>query len=335
MKLVINLVAWNGEKYIPFLITSLKKQSYKDFKLCILDNDSQDNTVQTLKRELANSAIEYEIFQNQQNVGYAGGHNRLFKFTTQPYVILLNQDVCLTSSCIEKLMNFIEQNPSVAALTPRLMKWDFEQQNFTDIIDSLGLKVSRSRRVVDWRAGETWNNGISKNFKVFGVSGALPLFRRSVLQKVVDKEGNIFDPLFGSYKEDVDLAFRLRQIDVESWIVSGAVAYHDRSAAMPGKLGDTEALLNKQKQSEIVKYNSYRNHLYVLYKNEYWQNFIIDFPWIFWYELKKFVYFLLFDRVVLGGLKDVLKQRKRLKKSRVVSKQLRKLTWDKMRVWWN
>jgi GT2 family glycosyltransferase len=189
--------------------------------------------------------------------------------------------------------------------------------------------------VVDWRAGETWNNNISKNIEVFGVSGALPLFRRSALQMIVDKEGNVFDPVFSSYKEDVDLAFRLQQYGSTSWVVPDAVAYHDRSAAMPGKLGDTEALLNKQKQSEIVKYNSYRNHLYVLYKNEYWQNFIIDFPWIFWYELKKFVYFLLFDRVILGGLKDVLKQRKRLKKSRVVSKQLRKLTWDKMRVWWN
>lgn len=71
-----------------------------------------------------------------------------------------------------------------------------------------------------------------------------------------------------------------------------------------------------------------------LYKNEYWQNYLLDLPWIKWYELKKFIYFLLFDRGVLKGLGEMWKSRKELKnkKQEIISK--RKVSWREIRSWW-
>ncbi len=341
MKLSVNLVTWNGAKYMPFLFESLRKQTYKDWILFVLDNNSSDNTVELIKKELSNFGVQCKVVENKTNLGFAGGHNQAFKESSSEYVLLLNQDMYLAPDCLEKIIQFLDQHPQAVSATPRLMKWDFAEKFFTDQIDALGLKVFRSRRVVEQYTGQNWHNladqlislsADKQALEVFGVSGALPAFRTSALKIVAYTDGNIFDDSYHSYKEDVDLAFRLASAGHKSYVLLDAVAYHDRSAAGPRQTDDISALVNKQKQSELVKYHSYKNHLATLYKNEYWQNFILDLPWILWYELKKFAYFLLFDRQVLGGLKGLFT--KDLAQKHQLIKSLRRIGWREMRKWW-
>jgi GT2 family glycosyltransferase len=352
VKLCVNLVTWNGAKYIPYLFESLRKQDFQAYKLHILDNASTDNTVKVIKDELSNFGVQCEFIQNNENIGFARGHSLLnseSRMQNVEYVLLLNQDMYLESSCMEKMVEFMDKQESVAAASPRLMRWDFNklqvtsyklQDSFTNKIDSLGLRVFRNRRVVEKYTGKDWgvikpkmelsfrNDGGAK--EVFGVSGALPIYRCSVIKKV-----GLFDESFGSYKEDVDLAFRLRSAGYKAYVLLDAVAYHDRSALGLERITDGAAVKNKGQQAEHIKYNSYKNHLITLYKNEYWQNFLLDLPWILWYEGKKFWYFFLFDRQVLGGLKEIWDQRKSLKTERMKIKNMREAGWRDMRRWFN
>lgn len=301
-RVALHLVTWNGERYLPFLFESLRKQTYRDVIVRVLDNASNDATVQLIKKELTGgSPWPVEFFENQTNAGFGGGHNQLFEKVSEEFVLLVNQDMYLMSDCIEKLLAGLQSDSSLAVAAPRLMKWDFNQiekmglsNSFSDRIDSLGLKLFRSRRVVEWRAGEKWTDSAIKRIEVFGVSGALPLYRMSALRTIADNEGNIFDPLFESYKEDVDVAWRLLRSGYRAQVVADAVAYHDRTAAMP-KLGltDMAAALNKFSQPRYVRYVSYRNHLLMLFKNESRQDFLLNFPWIIWYEVKKMVALLI------------------------------------------
>jgi GT2 family glycosyltransferase len=293
-KLTVNLVVWNGAKYMPFLFDSLKKQTYKDWTLFVLDNNSSDNSLELIKKELNTFPVQYKIIENKENRGFAGGHNQIFK----------QSDL---------------------------------QKSFTNQVDALGLKIYHSRRVVEQYTQQNWqelkNKFSSVELPVFGVSGALPVFRTSAIKKVAYADGGIFDESYHSYKEDVDLAYRLVVAGYKSFVLLDAAAYHDRSAAGPQQSDDVSAMDNKKKQSELVKYHSYKNHLATLYKNEYWQNLILDFPWILWYELKKFAYFLLFDRKVLGGLKDLFGQD--WAKKRQLIKSLRQIGCQEIRKWWN
>lgn len=341
-KLSVNLVVWNGAKYLPYLFDSLRKQTFKDWELLIVDNNSQDNSVELTKKELGNFPVKFNLIKNKENKGFAGGHNQAFKIPDSEYVLLLNQDMYLAPDCLEKMALFLDKNAEAASVSPRLMKWNFSeaqndlQKSFTGQIDALGLKVYRSRRVVEQYTQQNWselkNNFSSAALPVFGVSGALPMFRSSALKSAAYQNSNIFDESYHSYKEDVDLAFRLASAGYKSYVLLDTVAYHDRSAASPKESDDAHALVNKKNQSEFVKYHSYKNHLMTLYKNEFWQNFILDLPWILWYELKKFVYFCLFDRKVLGGLKELAG--KNLNKKRQLIKSLRKISWQEMRQWW-
>lgn len=341
-KITLQLITYNSEKYLSFLFESLRKQTFTDWQLLVLDNGSTDRTTELLQKELKSLSQSSELIISQENVGFARGHNTLFTKTNSEYVLLLNPDMYLMPDCLEKVVSFLDAHPDTAAVSPRLMKWDFTkvsqgiESSFTDHIDSLGLKVYRSRRVVEWLSGKKYE-AVKDNFsneseiEVFGVSGALPLFRRSALEIVQDSQKNIFDPLFFMYKEDVDLAFRLREAGYKAYVKLDSIAYHDRTAAMPERTNDAGAADNKKTQSELVKYHSYKNHLMTLYKNEYWQNLILDFPWILWYEMKKFMWFLLFNRKVLGGSKEVWKNRKALKNKRIQIRKLKIVTWKNLR----
>src|SRR5258705_3471074 len=100
MKLSIHLVTWNGAKYIPYLFDSLRKQTFKDWQLLVVDNNSQDNTVELVKKELENFSTKSQIIENTNNLGFAGGHNQAFKESDSGYVLLLNADMCLQMDCL-------------------------------------------------------------------------------------------------------------------------------------------------------------------------------------------------------------------------------------------
>ena len=109
-KLSINLVTYNGSKYIPLLFESLKKQTHKEWELLILDNNSQDNTVELIKNELNNFSIQYQLQENKENIGFAGGHNKLYGLSKIDYFLILNQDIFLEPDCLEKIVKFLDEN---------------------------------------------------------------------------------------------------------------------------------------------------------------------------------------------------------------------------------
>ncbi len=358
-KLTVQLVTWNGEKYIPYLFASLAKQTYTDWELVVFDNNSEDGTVRAMQDAIRQFNMSHcTIEQSPTNTGFAGGHNALFQKTKGEYVLLLNQDMYLMPDAFEKMVLFLDTHDDVSSVSPRLMKWNFDvlassdenvEHSFTDVLDSLGLKVFRNRRVIEKYAGKRWQDLKPKMnlsfhaerfresgtaLEVFGVSGAFPLFRRSSLSYVAFSDGTFFDNDYHAYKEDVDLAFRLRSAGYRSFVLLDTLAYHDRSASGQEDLGDIAASKNKKRQSSWVTYHSYKNHLMTLYKNEYWQNWVLDAVFIKWYELKKFGWFLLFKSSVLKGLGDMMKMRKSLKQKRMEITKKRNVSWKVIRTWW-
>ncbi|EKD43679.1 MAG: Glycosyl transferase [uncultured bacterium] len=351
-KLSVHLVAWNGAKYIPYLFESLRIQTCQDWFLYIVDNDSKDNTVELIKKELENFSIPYKLVINPTNNGFAGGHNQAYRDTDGEFFLLLNQDMYLQPTCLQDMVEFLDKNIKVASISPRLMKWDFSkivsdglEKSFSNQIDALGLKIFRNRRVIEQYTQCDWDeikldprfhgdDNTVQALEVFGASGAFPMMRRSIINKVVFADGQFLDENYHAYKEDVDLSYRLQEAGFKSFILLNTVAYHDRTGAGPKEMNDLVAAENKKKQSPWVQYHSYKNHLRTLYKNEYWQNFILDLPWILWYELKKFVYLSLFDRKVLSGLKEVWKGRDDLKNKRQQINKSKTADYKSLRKWW-
>lgn len=271
-KLSINIVVYNGVKFIPHLILSLKRQTFKDFEIIFVDNFSTDGTLELMEKELKGSDIEYKIIKNDANYGFAAGHNIAYKETQAQYFLLQNIDMYLMPDVLEKLVNFLDNYKDAVSASPRLMRWDFEkvindQKNgsdlinsakagFTSQVDAIGIRLFKNRRAVEWLTREEWTKDSENKFicdlydkqvcEVFGVSGALPIYRKSATDKVLLPGDNLFDPTYHSYKEDLDLAYRFRNAGYTSYVLLDTVAYHDRTGAGPKEMGDWAALVNKK-----------------------------------------------------------------------------------------
>lgn len=347
MKLSIHLVTWNGERYIPYLFDSLRRQTQKDWFFFILDNGSTDKTVALMRNELSTLGVAYTLIELTENSGFAAGYNRLFKESRAEFQLILNQDLFLRPDCIERVIQFASLHPEYSALSPRLMKWNFSmidqgvEKTLTDTVDALGMQIFRRRRVLEQYGGESWEllcerlHTAQDRLSVFGVSGAMALFTYDALRAVEFLDKTVFDESYGSYKEDVDLAFRLQSAGFSSAVVLNATAYHDRSSAGPATVSDVDAAKNKRIQHTYIRYKSYKNHLMTLIKNEYWQNFLLDLPMIIWYELKKMVWYLWYDPSILRGWREVWRYRDTLKRHRAWIRAHRRVSWKDMRRWWS
>jgi GT2 family glycosyltransferase len=347
MTLAIQLVTWNSAAWLPELFASLKAQTLwqtlqkEDWKLYVWDNGSTDASVFEIER-LAEE-LPHEVFSSLTNKGFAGGHNELFRKHEATLTLLLNPDISLEKDTLELMVRALDKaGDDVSGVAPRLMRGMAQTKKETaessHTIDSLGLQVERSRRVIDVHAGKSWGDvkhAYSEQTKtVFGISGALPLFRTAALHDVAFSDGTIFSSHFGSYKEDVDLAFRLVSRGYTSQVVLSAVAYHARGSK--DAIGYGTALAHaKTKDSLWVRTLSYRNHWYVLIQNEYRENLKLDILPFLWYELSKFFWHLLFKPQVLWRTAKDLRQHWPViqqARSEITKKRIK--TSRDMRRWW-
>ncbi|RJQ33233.1 glycosyltransferase family 2 protein [Candidatus Parcubacteria bacterium] len=324
-KITISLLTYNGAKYLPWLINSLKEQTFKDWELLVLDNASSDGSADIVREHYPQARIVLQ----KKNIGFARGHNLLINWSKSDYVFVLNQDIILESDYLEKLFNFMEKNPKAASCSGKLMYWNFEEGQKTKQIDSFGLKINRSRHVTNaWQGKEDFD---LPNQTVFGLSATAVLYKRKALDIVAMERDNnhleYFDEDFFSYKEDIDISWRFLLMGYENWLVTDAKAYHHRSVSGQG---DQKTI---RRQRGLANKLSYRNHFMTLYKNSFFKNLLKDFWHIQWYEFKKFFYLAIFERSTLRGAEEYLKNIPKIAKKRKYIMMHRKVSSDDIYKW--
>jgi GT2 family glycosyltransferase len=285
-KVAVQILTWNGKEHLPALFASLRAQTFQDFELYIIDNGSTDGTGLMLEESIRDFPRGARLGLMPKNMGFAGGHDALFAMGQEPYVCCLNQDAVLDASYLEKLVRFLDEHEDAGAVAGKLVRKDAAHL----VIDSAGLKRHWTGAVSDIGAGETDRGQYDAATEVFGVSGALPLYRRSAVLKA-SPDGTLFDESFFAYKEDVDLAWRLRLAGYKAYTVGEATGYHVRSVR-PGARRDA------WRQRLAVK-----NHMLMLVKDmpaAEWHRM----PAVAAYELIKALYLAVSCPSALAGYAD-------------------------------
>lgn len=318
-KVTISLLTWNGEKYLPWLLNSLEAQTFKNWELLVLDNASQDNSVNIVSEHMPKA----KIIKQKKNIGFSRGHNLLINWSNSDYVLILNQDVILEPDYLQKCVEFMEANQKAGSVSGKLLYWDFESAQKTNMIDSFGLKINRQRKVTDIDQGK--EDYKLDNQEVFGVSATAALYRRRALETI--KMSEYFDEDLFAYKEDIDLAWRLRLFGWQNWLVAGALAYHHRSVSGVGNLK------NRRQGKQMANKLSYRNHLLLIYKNDFLKNRLRDFWPICWYEFRKFCYILFFEINTLKGLSGYFKLLSKMRQKQKYIHKFTKITAEDIYQW--
>jgi GT2 family glycosyltransferase len=297
--LTINIVTWNSARFLPDLFASLDQQTDRAFTVTVVDNASTDGTLRWLQEHRP----DVTVLRNFRNQGFARGHNQAIELAlsrwdaaawSHRYVLVANPDLLFRADAIERLLDYAESHPEVSSMVPKLLRattvagadMEYPETEKTNTIDAIGMRMFKSRRVVDYGAGEEDRGQYDGVRELFGPSGACGLFRASALQDV-KFNGEYYDEDFFAYQEDVDLAWRMRRLGHVCHFVPGAVAWHHRRAPSVPGAGWIASWRLRLKKSPIVNYCSTRNHGWVMLKNDEWWNACLHAPWWFPYEFAK------------------------------------------------
>lgn len=273
MKLVVGFVTYNqiSSKYLAYFLPSLQAAlsflSPNDYRVMVFDNSDSDNNENRLALEFFDYKNKFKIkyFNLDKNIGFGRAYNHLFKQAEKikaEYFLVINPDIILEKNAILNLVNYLESENDYVAAAPKILRWDFDSLQKTRQIDSCGLILKPGLRFNDLGQGEL-DRGQYDKARILAPTGAAGLFKMSKLKEIRLKDG-YFDAQFFMYKEDCDLAYRLKLADLKTGLVSRAIMYHHRTAAFYDS-GPLAFFRNRLKKSKKVRaWSFYNQHLIFL-----------------------------------------------------------------------
>lgn len=89
-------------------------------EVLVIDNASQDGSAEAIAERFP----EVRLVINEQNRGYAGGHNQGAQLATGTYLCTLNSDTEVRPGALDQLVDFLDQHPGHGAVSPRLVNPD-------------------------------------------------------------------------------------------------------------------------------------------------------------------------------------------------------------------
>ena len=296
----INIVVWNvtkwGLKYLRPCFESIKKQTYSNFEIVIVDNSSSDDTVEKIQLILKEMSLNAKIIRHSSNPGLWMGQEIAFDYSRGYYVLALSLDTVMDSKFIENAVNIFESDQTIGAIQGKIYLYESIDQNEKKI-DTLGFQISRSRRITNRAHGLIDNGQYETRKQIVAVEGAVPFFRRSSLNSI-RINGHFADPLFFWYSDDLDMGWRMTLFGINQIYEPSVIAYHDRQTTknQAQNLSQHLSRISIRKKIPLKKRRlDWSNNRFTIIKNEYIVNIIRDFPWFFVRELAVFFYTLFIE----------------------------------------
>lgn len=248
-KLAVIILNWNGKKLLEqFLPSVVKYTDSPDVDIIVADNGSTDSSIAWIKTAYP----LLKVIEFDKNYGFAEGYNKAIRKTNYPFTILLNSDVEVKEGWWQPLLKFMEQNPKVGAVSPKIKSF-YKPEYFEyagaagGYLDKLGYPYCRGRLFDCVERDEGQYDG--QPVDVCWASGACLMVRTDLYLKL----GGL-DPLFFAHMEEIDLCCRMIVAGYRVCAISDSEVYHVGGASLNQG--------NPQKT-----YLNFRNNLLLLYKN--------------------------------------------------------------------
>jgi GT2 family glycosyltransferase len=221
-KASVILVNYNGMSHLDACISSVLKQSYKNFEVIFVDNNSSDGSLEYARNKFPN--LTFVV--NDKNLGYAGGFNSGLTYATGDYIGPLNMDTEVAPNWLSTMVAFLDKNPQAGAVTPKILLFNDRTK-----INAVGLNIHITGLGFCRGLGKKNDNSVIPE-SVPGVSGCSYLIRRQLLEQMDGAPGWCF---MGN--DDVIISWLLRLMGCELYCLPESIVFHKYSLKMdPGKL---------------------------------------------------------------------------------------------------
>jgi GT2 family glycosyltransferase len=237
-KIFIVVLNWNGEADTKDCLISLRKISYSNYEIILIDNGSTDGSDNRLKSAFP----EVAFYKNIENFGFAKGNNIGIRYALEKgadYIVLLNNDTVVDPDFLTFLIQKAESNPQIGIIGPKIYFFN------SDIIwYGGGMLNARTGFTYHIGEGEPDNGQCDEEREVDFISGCVMLVKK----KVFDNVGLLDKDYFHSH-EDADYCLRAKKKGFKIAYVPKSVVYHKLARTCGGR------------RSAFYLYYRTRNHL--------------------------------------------------------------------------
>lgn len=290
-------VLHNQRTFLKDFILSLKEQSFRDFRLYLIDNSSSDAPLEYVNELNKDRGVDTKFISLNENTGYAGGSNRGANEAINDgcdYLFILNPDVVLEKDCLKNL-HALTDNNEVVCVGPMILR---NKKNDPDIIQEFGGRIYFGK-------GTYKKNYTGENIKEIKlpdvletdfISGGACMIRAEVFKKA-----GMFEEKYFAYFDEIDLFYRLRKMSNYNMLVtSKAVIWHNHDWTK-----------NNPESYYFEFYLTERNKLLFFRKNKLYFSLVrcfvlelLKFPWrLLWFvRVCDFTLGLYYLRGLFAGL---------------------------------
>ena len=213
----IIVLNYNAGELLLNCIESIKKSSYQNIEILVVDNISSDGSQIKCKERFP----DVKLIQNKKNLGYCGGNNVGIKEAQGEFIVILNPDTIVESNCIDELLT-AHKKFGDGLYQPKILSLNEENiiQSTGNMLHVFGFGFARDKgkKIID----------INEEIEKIGYASGTCLFTtREVIQKV-----GLLDEFLFLYHDDLDLGWRAAQIGINSYYVPKSKIFHVESYSL-------------------------------------------------------------------------------------------------------
>lgn len=229
------IITFNNKDVLAETIDSLLKQTYPNFEIIVVDNNSTDGTSDLIK----NKFPDVSYIKSDINLGFAGGNNLGLKQANGEYIALLNNDAVAQPEWLAALVEAMNKHDDVGVCASKMIAFGTKE------LDSAGDGYSTSLKGFKRGEGEDKGRYDTQEY-VFGACAGAALYRRKMLDEI-----GFFDADFFLIHEDTDLNFRAQLSGWKVLYVPSAVVHHKVRSSI-GHMSDI-AVYYTVRNSDLVR----------------------------------------------------------------------------------
>ena len=188
-------------------IQSIQQHVKSPYEIIVFDNASDDGSAESLKGIYKNTTVVC----SSENLGFGAGNNRAYECAKGQYIFLLNPDTIITDGSVDRMINYLQSNPEVGMVSPKLLYEDGTLQRsirkFYSFWGSLFDNRFMNPVIARFPAITRFVPGMvdhSLEQEIEWAKGAALLIKREVIDEV-----GLFDEDFWIYGEEMDLCYRI------------------------------------------------------------------------------------------------------------------------------
>lgn len=215
-KVSIVILNWNNYQDSKECLQSLKRVTYPNYEVVLVDNGSTDGSDRKLKKEFP----QCKFIQTGANLGFSGGCNAGVKYALENgtnYILLLNNDTIVKEDFLEPLVKAAESNKEIGIVGGKAYYY-----NEPNRIHMAGAKIDWLRATYKrYGAGQIDKGQFDKSKEVGFTSAYFMLVKRKVFEKI----GLLSEQYFLGM-EECDFGVRAARKGYKFYYVPDSVIWH-------------------------------------------------------------------------------------------------------------